>query len=63
MTALELIQIGLAGAGVAVGGGIWFRLGTLSGSLKGVISFTERLNARVERLENHVFFNKENPNA
>ena len=51
--------MGLAFAGVAGIGGIWYKLGALAGALNEVTSFAERLNARVERIENHLFFDKE----
>lgn len=48
MTSVEIIQTGLALAGVAGIGGIWFRLGALTQGHEG-------LRHRVETLENHVF--------
>lgn len=48
MTTVEMIQTGLALAGVAGIGGVWFRLGSL-------IAKNETLTKRVDKIENHVF--------
>lgn len=48
MSAVELVQVSLSLAGVLIGGGVWFRLGSLT---KG----QEDLGRRVSNLENHVY--------
>ncbi len=59
MSGLDYVQTAASLAGVLVGGGIWFKLGVITGALKGLNAFTDELNSRIERLENHVFFGKE----
>lgn len=59
MTTLELVQTGLALAGVAGIGGIWFKLGALTGALDAVNAVTDSLRDRVQRLENQYLFGKE----
>ncbi|MCE8508351.1 hypothetical protein KBY28_07790 [Ruegeria pomeroyi] len=52
MTHIELVQLALAGAGVIVGGGVWFRLGALVKGQEVLTKGQDDLGRRVTRLEN-----------
>lgn len=58
MTGIEIIQISVAMAGVAVGGGIWFKLGALTAAIEAVHAVAGDLRDRIERLEDAVFLGK-----
>lgn len=55
MNAVDVLQVSLSLAGVLIGGGVWFRLGSLTAWGEAEKRRVDRIDARVTEIENQLW--------